>query len=143
MTIPLCERKPTAGPTPTQTPPPPYPAPNLLLPIDGEPFDSSNEAIGLQWASVAELRENEYYAITVEDLTGDKMLVDYVIDTKFILPLNFRPTDNIPHIIRWQVSIVRLINSGGTTPIYEQAGLLSEKRVFSWSNFSLKTTPVP
>ena len=36
--IPLCERLPTAGPTPTATLPPPYPPANLLLPADGAVF---------------------------------------------------------------------------------------------------------
>jgi LysM repeat protein len=143
--IPLCERKPTAGPTPTPTPLPPYPAPNLLLPVDGAPFSLSNDAITLQWAAVAELKVNEYYAITVEDLTSaeKKMIVEYVTDTKFILPISFRPADTVPHIMRWWVSVVRQTNEGTETPVYEQAGLLSEKRVFSWTAINLQSTPVP
>ncbi len=143
LTIPLCERKPTAGPTPTPTPLPPYPAPNLLLPIDGAPFDLSNEAITLQWSAVAELRENEFYAVTVQDLssTDKKMIVEYVSDTKYILPVSFRPTDNIPHIMRWWVSVVRQTSNGTATAIYEQAGLISEKRVFSWTAVNLQINP--
>lgn len=143
LTIPLCERKPTAGPTPTPTPLPPYPAPNLLLPIDGSPFDLTNEAITLQWSAVAELQENEYYAVTVEDLSSaeKKMIVQYVSDTKYILPVSFRPTDNIPHIMRWWVSIVRQTNNGTSAAVYEQAGYLSEKRVFSWTAINLQTIP--
>ena len=40
LTIPLCMRAATPGPTPTATTPPPYPAPNLLLPADGAAFYS-------------------------------------------------------------------------------------------------------
>ena len=145
LTIPLCERKPTAGPTPTPTPPPPYPAPNLLLPMDGAAFNLSNDAITLQWAVVSELNANELYAVTVEDLTSAdrKMIVQYVTDTKFILPVSFRPTDQIPHIMRWWVNVVRQINTGDSAPIYEPAGLLSEKRVFSWIGISLPEAPAP
>jgi LysM repeat protein len=39
LVIPLCRRGATPGPSPTPTLPPPYPAPNLLLPADGAPFD--------------------------------------------------------------------------------------------------------
>jgi len=146
LTIPLCERQPTPGPTPTPTPPPPYPAPNLLLPLDGAPFSLSNDAISLQWASVGELRDNEAYAITIEDVTTkeEKRTVEYTVDTKFILPVTFRPTDNVPHIIRWWVSVVRQIGSTENgDPIWEQAGLISEKRVFSWIGTIIQPTPVP
>ena len=51
--IPLCERLPTAGPTPTPTLPPPYPPTNLLLPADGSVFTGSNESVtstvGCDW----------------------------------------------------------------------------------------------
>lgn len=139
LTIPLCERRPTAGPTPTPTTPPPYTAPNLLLPVNGAPFSVANDAVTVQWAAVGELRTNELYAVTIEDLTSEngKRLVDYVNDTKFIIPVSFRPTDSVPHIMRWWVSVVRLVDSGSSSiPIYEQAGSISEKRVFSWSAFN-------
>ena len=142
LSIPLCERKPTAGPTPTPTTPPPYSAPNLLLPANGSPFSLANDAITLQWAAVGELRSNELYAVTIEDLTSvnSKRIVEYVNDTKYIIPVSFRPTDSVPHILRWWVSVVRQVDAGNSsTPIYEQAGSLSEKRVFSWSAFNFST----
>ena len=89
LTIPLCERNPTPGPTPTPTLPPPYPAPNLLLPADGESFRVGNETITLQWASVGTLRPNEAYAVNIQDVTAgtNLTLVEYVTDTKFIVPV--------------------------------------------------------
>ncbi len=135
INIPLCKRLPTPGPTSTATPPPPYPAPNLLLPVDGASYVSSSEVITLQWSSVGNLRQNESYAITVEDLTDGtgKKVTDYVTDTKYIVPTSLRPTDTIPHIFRWTVLPVRL---SGTTkdgqPIYETGGALSNPRVFCW-----------
>jgi len=145
LIIPLCERKPTAGPTPTPTPAPPYPAPNLLLPSSGAAFSASQDAITLQWAAVADLRENELYRVTVEDLTAGngRILVEYVRDTRFILPTSFRPLDSTPHIIQWSVAVARQINSGTTNPIYEEAGFLSEKRVFSWIGTGVSVTPTP
>lgn len=135
LKIPLCERLPTAGPTPTATNPPPYSAPNLLLPADGAVFMTASDVITLQWAAVGGMRENEGYAITIEDLTEGtgRKLVEYVTDTKFIVPANFRPTDNLPHAIRWFVVPVR--PAGQTREgqlLWEPAGAVSPSRVFVW-----------
>ena len=145
LIIPLCERKPTAGPTPTATPAPPYPAPNLLLPSSGAAFSASQDAITLQGAAVADLRQNELYRVTVEDLTAGngRILVEYVRDTRFILPTSFRPLDATPHIIQWSVAVARQINTGSTNPIYEEAGYASDKRVFSWIGTGVGATPNP
>lgn len=144
--IPLCLRAATAGPTPTPTPPPPYPAPNLLLPPDGAPFTAADETITLQWASVGVLRENEAYAVTIVDVTtgeGQKR-VEYVTDTKFIVPLSFRPTDNQPHVIRWWVLTVRQVGTDENgNPVWEPAGAASVQRDFVWVGISTATTPTP
>lgn len=134
--IPLCERSATPGPSPTPTLPPPYPAPNLLLPPDGAPFTLADDAIILQWASVGTLRENEVYAVTVVDVTEgqDRKIVEYVPDTKFIVPNYFRPQDTTPHVFRWWVLTAR---QGGTdadgNPIWEPAGASSSQRTFTWA----------
>lgn len=145
LIIPLCARKPTEGPTPTPTPAPPYPAPNLLLPRSGAAFNAATNAITLQWASVADLRNNELYRITVEDLTSGNgvVLVEYVQDTKYIIPTSYRPLDASPHIFQWSVTVARQINSEDNNPIYEIAGYESEKRVFSWMGTGVSTTPTP
>jgi LysM repeat protein len=147
LLIPLCERNPTPGPSPTPTPPPPYPAPNLLLPQDGAPFSLADDTITLQWAAVGQLRDNEYYQVTVEDVTegsGARRLVDYVKDTKYIIPLTFRPNSSTPHVMRWWVQPVR---QAGITPDgdprYESGGALSLKRTFTWSGAVPGETPTP
>ena len=135
ITIPLCERIGTPGPSPTPTPPPPYPAPNLLLPPDGAPFTLADQTVTLQWASVGALRENEVYMVTVQDVTsgGDKKLVDYVVDTKYIIPTTFRPNDNQPHIIRWWITPVRQTGTDDEgNPVWGVAGASSIQRVFTW-----------
>lgn len=135
LTIPLCERLPTAGPTPTPTNPPPYASPNLLLPADGTVFSAANDTVTLQWASVGALRENEAYAVTVEDLTEGKgrKLTDYATDTKFIVPSSFRPVDTVPHVLRWYVVPVRQTGTAiDGKPIYDLAGAASVSRVFVW-----------
>ena len=142
--IPLCQRS-ASGATPTPTAPPPYPVPNLLLPADGAAFTVANETITLQWASVGELRQNETYAVTVEDVTegNGRKITEYTTDTKYILPVSFRPSGNTPHIIRWSVVPVR--QTGSTKegqPIYEPAGTTSLQRVFSWVG-TTSNTPTP
>ena len=144
--IPLCERLPTAGPTPTPTLPPPYPPTNLLLPADGAVFAGNNETIALQWAAIGGLLENELYAVTIEDLTEGqgKKLIDYTSDTKYNIPTNFRPSENAPHVIRWWVQPVR---QSGTTEegdtIWVPAGSQSNPRVFSWSGIGVVVTQAP
>jgi LysM repeat protein len=144
LKIPLCERLPTAGPTPTATNPPPYAAPNLLLPADGAVFMTASDVITLQWAAVGTMLANEGYAVTIEDITEGtgRKLVDYVTDTKFIVPANFRPTDNLPHALRW--SIVPVRPNGQTRegqPVWEPAGSVSVSRVFIWMGSAGSTTP--
>jgi LysM repeat protein len=144
LIIPLCRRNQPAGNTPTPTVPPPYPAPNPLLPADGAPFALTDDVVTLQWASVGALRENESYAITLEDITaGQGKSVVYVNDTKYLVPSTYRPTDGKPHVIRWFVVVVRQVGTDDNgNPIWELAGAGSPTRVFSWSGVA-SSTPGP
>jgi LysM repeat protein len=144
LLIPLCMRAATPGPSPTPTIPPPYPAPNLLLPADGAPFTLANDSITLQWASIGALRENETYQVTVEDVTAgtNRKDVQYVTDTKYILPVTFRPQDNMSHVMRWWVASVRQTGSDDQgNPIWSTAGAASTPRTFTWSGTSPIATP--
>ena len=147
LVLPLCQRNPTPGPTPTATLPPPYPAANLLQPADGQVFAAANETITLQWAAVGTLLEGESYAVTVEDITDGtgRKITEYVNDTKFIVPTTFRPVGDTPHIIRWSVMPVR--QTGSTIdgqPIWDSAGVRSFGRVFSWwGSTAPAATPTP
>jgi LysM repeat protein/ribosomal protein L40E len=145
--IPLCERAATPGPTPTATLPAPYQAPPLLLPADGAAFTLANDVVSLQWASIGTLRENERYQVTIEDVTSGqgRRITEYATDTKFIVPTSFRPNDDLAHVIRWWVTTVRQngVDEQGQ-PVYESAGALSEKRVFSWVGVAVEgTQPSP
>ncbi len=146
LQIPLCQRNPTPGPTPTPTAPPPYAPPNLLLPADGAAFALADDTVTLQWASVGALRDNEAYQVTVENVTegeGEK-LVDYVIDTKFIVPTGFRPNTVQPHVMRWTIVPVRQVGTDDDgRPIWEPAGAASTPRVFTWSGSAGGGTPAP
>lgn len=144
LEIPLCKRAATPGPSPTPTTPPPYPAPNLLLPADGAPFTLSNDTVTLQWAAIGTLRENESYEVTIEDITSGiaRKLVAQVTDTKFIVPVTFRPQDNLSHVMRWTVSTVRQIGTDDQgNPVWSTAGAISVPRDFTWTGSGLAPTP--
>jgi LysM repeat protein len=146
LILPLCERLPTEGPTPTSTTPPAYAAPNLLLPEDGIVYSNTTDTITLQWSSVGTLRENEVYQVTIEDVTsnGTNRVVQYVTDTKLTVPATLRPVDNVSHIFRWWVIAARQAGSNADgTPIYETNGATSTARVFGWSGTSTGSTQVP
>jgi LysM repeat protein len=145
LKIPLCKRPTPEGPTPTATHPPPYSAPSLLLPANGAPFTLVDDTVTLQWASAGTLRENERYMVTIEDVTEGqgRKLVDYVTDTKLIVPSSFRAASNEPHIFFWWVTTVRQIGTDKEgNPVWESAGATSEKRAFTWTGLP-STTPTP
>jgi len=112
LIIPLCERNPTPGPSPTPT-----------------------------------LRESEYYRVTVEDITegsGTRRILGYVKDTKYIVPVDFRPAEAIPHVMRWWVQVVRQIGvNAESEPIYVNGGAQSIKRDFTWSGAVPGATATP
>lgn len=146
LTIPLCRKFATPGPSPTATPPPPYAAANLLLPANGAPFSIADDSVTLQWASVGTLLENEAYQVTIEDLTAGQgpSLVDQVTDTKYIVPSTLRPTDGIAHIFSWIVEVVRVNGSDENgNPIWTSAGAPSSPRYFSWIGAPIVATPTP
>ncbi len=148
--IPLCERFATPGPTPTATLPPPYAAPNLLLPASGASFTLANDVVTLQWASIGTLREGEAYQVTVEDKTASntlgqtKRIVEYVTDTKFIVPTSMRPNDNQAHVFVWWLTTVRQngVDEQGQ-PAYESAGANSDQWIFGWTGVAVQSTPKP
>jgi len=146
LTIPLCKKFATPGPSPTATPPPPYAAPNLLLPVNGAPFTIADDSITLQWASVGSLQENEAYRVTIEDLTAalGPSKVDHVTDTKYIVPSTIRPTDRVSHIFSWFIEVVRITGSDESgNPVWSTAGTASSPRYFSWTGAPAIATPTP
>jgi LysM repeat protein len=126
---------------------PPYPAPNLLLPPDGGVFSLSDNQVTLQWSSVGLINANEAYQVSVMDLTEGKgrKLVEYVTDTKFIIPGSFRASEDSPHIYRWSISTVRQVDvDENGNSIWETAGSESVARVFIWTGeAAAEATPTP
>jgi LysM repeat protein len=146
LNIPLCMRAATPGPSPTPTAPPPYPAPNLLLPAQGTAFTLANDTITLQWSSIGTLRDNERYYVVVEDVTSGtgRKWTDYVTDTKDVVPVTFRPQDNLAHAMTWTVVTVRQTGTDDQgNPIYTNAGATSDIRIFTWSGLVAGATATP
>jgi LysM repeat protein len=146
LIIPLCKRFATPGPSPTATLPPPYPAPNLLLPTNGSSFTLVNDTITLQWAAVGILREDESYEVEILDLTDGetKVLVDYVTDTKYIVPSTIRPKSSAPHLFQWKIRVVRQSTPDSSgNPTWVSAGTDSLPRMFIWVGAGGAATPTP
>ncbi len=135
LSIPVDMPMPTAGPTPTETSLPPYPAPRLLNPPDGAAISSIEQTVSLQWTSVATLRENEVYLVSVEDVTENaaRRISDTTLTTRYIVTVDMKPHESVPHVFRWTVVTAR--QTGVTAdgrPMYQPAGATSVERTFTW-----------
>ena len=144
LTIPLCLRSSVAGSTVTPSPAPDYPAPELLRPRNGEAFTLNTDSITLQWAAVSDLRENEYYLVTLINLTSgqNEELTVAVKDTKYLVPNSLRPTTNIPNIFQWYVIPAAQIGvDQDGNPEYRHGGPPSDPSYFTWVGSSVQATP--
>jgi len=132
----------TPGPTPTATLPPPWPAPNQLLPTDGQTFNPG-DTVTLQWTAVGTLRPNESYLVTVEDVTCScaRILKQATTETKLIVPASFRQTDAALHVFRWTVTTVLNRSPDNAQPQYDSAGATSSIRDFIWLGGNVPPTP--
>ena len=112
----------------------------------GAAFTLANDVVTLQWSTIGTLREDERYQVTIVDVTSGQGLrtTEYVTDNKFIVSTNFRPNDNLAHVIRWWVTTVRQtgVDDQGQ-PVYTSAGAVSEERVFSWVGVAVQASPNP
>ncbi len=137
LVIPLCmQTSDYSGATFTPTVAPPYPAPQLLQPPTGSYF-ATGEQIILQWAAAGELRENEYYLVTISDSTtgGTIVLEEWVKDTRFIVPESLQPTSDNPHIFEWHVGIVAQIGEEANgAPVFRSGGPDSLSQYFAWES---------
>jgi LysM repeat protein len=137
LAIPTCkETTDLSGATYTPSPAPEYPAAELLQPPTGTYFSRNDEVI-LQWLAASELRENEYFLVTIVDSTdgGSIVLEETVKDTRFIVDSSYRPSDSAPHIYGWKIGILALIGEDAEgQPIYREAGPDSEMSYFAWDS---------
>jgi LysM repeat protein len=135
LAIPTCKvSTDLTGATYTPSPAPTYQAPQPIQPSRGSYFKSGEEIV-LQWAAPAELRENEYYLLTITDTTdgGTLVLEEQIKDSTFIIPDAYQPDANIPHIYAWKVSVVALIGEDAEgLPIFRTSSVDSASYYFAW-----------
>ena len=134
--IPTCKQTADAatGATYTPSPAPDYPAVELLQPAAGAYFGRNDEVI-LQWLASSELRNNEYFLVTIIDSTngGAIVLEETVKDSRFIVPSSYQPAGNTPHVYSWKIGILALIGEDAEgLPVYREAGPDSEMYYFAW-----------
>lgn len=135
LAIPTCKQtSDLSGATYTPSPAPTYQAPEALQPLRGSYFRTGQEIV-LQWVAPAELRENEFFLLTVIDSTdGGTLVLELTLkDTRYILPADLQPEGSTPHIYAWKVSVVARIGEDGQgNPLYRSAATDSETLYFAW-----------
>lgn len=144
--IPTCEIISVGGSTVTPSPAPEYQAPELLLPRSGDFFDSSQNTVSLQWASIGEIRENEFYQVTVIDITSGSTIriVAEVKETEYNVPIELKPKEDQIHVYQWYVVPVAQIGvRPDGTPIFILGGPTSDSQIFSWAGQAPEGTPGP
>lgn len=135
LVIPLCKvTVDSSGSTLTPSPAPTYIAPEILQPPKGVVF-SNGDTVVLQWVAPAQLRQNEYFVVTIFDNTDGNSVVleEYVQDTSFIVPASVQPSGGSVHVFSWKVGIVAHIGEDSSGErIYRQSGPESEMYYFAW-----------
>jgi LysM repeat protein len=136
---------PTMDPNATSTPVPPYSAPSLLGPANGAEIVVSQAPVLLQWASVGILADDEWYQVTLLKPPDDEISAQtYTRATAWRVPLNLQPIADVDRPeFRWQVQVVRETRDRNGELAYEQAGIPSEVRVFTWLVPTPTPTPTP
>ncbi len=144
LRIPLDAPIPTPGPTPTDTPLPPKAAPELISPANGTAVSAVEQTVSLEWSAVSILAPNEFYRITVQDVTDpDGKTVEAVTQsTRHIINVDMKPVEAAPHAYQWNVVVVRQIaDDENGNPQYEPAGVTSEDRIFTWTGIGVAPEP--
>jgi LysM repeat protein len=137
----------TGGPPPTATLLPKYSAPLLLSPLNNAQFEGNEMPILLEWAAPTLLRSNEAYIATLEQLDSDQPPATFKTKaTSLRVPLEFYPTgaNYAFRQFQWSVKIVRQLDvQGSSEPVYEDASLPGETRLFTWLKPPPTPTPTP
>ncbi len=133
VTVPLPTLTPTLSPTPngneTPTATPTYRAPPLTSPPDGGLAPAG--LIELQWVSVGQLDENEYYLVEITDITAGTAPQRFTTrTTSYLLPASLIPTDGQTHQFAWTVSVAVQNQSGA----FARVGGTSQTRNFQWQS---------
>ncbi|MBN2043625.1 MAG: LysM peptidoglycan-binding domain-containing protein [Anaerolineales bacterium] len=137
LAIPTCKQTSDFdGATYTPSPAPTYQAAEPIQPSKGSYFQSGEEII-LQWTAPAELRQNEYFLLTITDTTdgGSLVLEETLKETRYILPQEYQPEGSTPHIYAWGVSVVAVIGEDAAgNPILRVTAADSQVLYFAWES---------
>lgn len=142
----LADLPPTPGPSPTPTLTPPPPGPSLLYPVDETVIEPPDGVFTLQWVSVKDLTDSEWYMVELADENELDSLPQrgFTRDSSFKLPPEWRPDIPEEHRLCWRVSVVMVTGyrSDGL-PIYTFGGERSEPACFYWLGAYPTATPTP
>ncbi|TVR19049.1 MAG: hypothetical protein EA396_13700 [Anaerolineaceae bacterium] len=122
---------PTATPTPigdeTATPTPTYAPPIIVSPPQGA---TTTGRVRLSWVGVSVLKPDEYYIVTVRDLTAGSVWQGATRSTNLLLPVELIPDSGERHDIEWSVTIGTITETGDFRPIAGDAPL----NRFGWNS---------
>jgi LysM repeat protein len=109
--VPLPTTTPTPSPAGTLTLTPSatatFNAPYLLAPPDNAHF-RSDEIVTLRWGGTGTLAAEERYVVRVRDLTTGQSYVAAILDTTYILPGGWQPSDGNQHTFEWSISVAQV-----------------------------------
>ncbi|TET52757.1 MAG: LysM peptidoglycan-binding domain-containing protein, partial [Anaerolineales bacterium] len=132
MGTPIPTATPTVDPGATPTPIPLYPAPALLYPRDGAVFEGPDESIVLQWTSVALLADDEWYSLQLFSPNGGTISETVrTRATSWRVPDDLMDSDGDGQTA-WEVVVVRESQDHRGAPLYNEAGVVSLVRTFTW-----------
>lgn len=135
LQTPVPSTTPTPPATATPAPPTARPAPGLVQPALGQSF-GAGATVTLGWTAAGQLAQDEFYRVTVEDLTCNcnRRYITATTQTSLALPPTLRPTEATAHIFTWSVELVRQtgVTSDGQAT-YEALGVTSPVGTFTWT----------
>ena len=101
---------PTPGPTPTATVTRPPSGPTLLYPTQNTVFNNTTQPLTLQWVTVKDLLESEYYMVELSDRRAFDAIIwrGFTRDSAFQVPAHWRPTTPELREMVWRVRIINV-----------------------------------
>lgn len=128
---------PTPGPSPTPSLTPAPRGPELLYPANGVPI-TADEKLALQWLSVKDLAENEWYMVELIDQTDTSTHPrrGFTRANAFQVPAEWQTAvGGAIHQYQWQVTIVQVTGERADGRfIYTYGGETSVPKIFYWAS---------
>lgn len=115
--------------TPTPSPTPTFNAPYALGPEDGARF-AADQLVTLRWGSTGTLGAQERYIVRVRDRDTGQDYTAMVVETSYILPGGWQPSDRNRHTFAWHIAVGELDEWGAI--ISERNA--SAPRHFTWDS---------